>query len=100
MGIVAEGSRSSTATMETSSSRSARGWGNGHFFMRASLGIKLIWFKKEEIKEQNFRLEVGEKFGWSSNLYFNFSKPRLAIVTKLSHCLFDILGGIIQGNWN
>lgn len=62
------------------------------FFMRASWELDSFGLKKEEIKER-FQTEVGKKFGMEFNLYFNFPKPRMAIfVSKLSHCLFDILG--------
>lgn len=64
----------------------------GLFFMRASWVLDSFGLKKEEIKER-FQTEVGGKFGMEFNLYFNFPKPRMAIfVSKLSHCLFDILG--------
>jgi formyltetrahydrofolate deformylase len=69
----------------------------GMFFMRASWELNSFGLKKEEIKER-FQTEVGEKFGMEFNLYFNFPKPRMAIfVTKLSHCLFDILGRYHSG---
>ncbi len=64
----------------------------GMFFMRASWELDSFGLKKEDIKTQ-FQTEVGEKFSMQFNLHFNFPKPRMAIfVSKLSHCLFDILG--------
>ena len=64
----------------------------GMFFMRASWELDSFGLKEEKIKER-FQTEVGEKFGMEFNLHFNFPKPRMAIfVSKLSHCLFDILG--------
>jgi len=44
---------------------------HGHVFHACFWELKLIWFKKEEIKER-FQTEVGEKFGMEFNLYFNF----------------------------
>ncbi len=64
----------------------------GMFFMRASWELDSFGLKKEEIRER-FETEVGEKFGMEFKLHFNFPKPQMAIfVSKLSHCLFDILG--------
>lgn len=62
------------------------------FFMRAAWELDSFSLKKEEISQQ-FELEVGAKFNMEFKLHFNFPKPRMAIfVSKLSHCLFDILG--------
>ena len=62
------------------------------FFMRAAWELDSFSLKKEEISQQ-FELEVGAKFNMGFKLHFNFPKPRMAIfVSKLSHCLFDILG--------
>ncbi|MBB6326368.1 formyltetrahydrofolate deformylase [Algoriphagus iocasae] len=62
------------------------------FFMRAAWELDSFSLKKEEIS-QRFELEVGAKFNMEFKLHFNFPKPRMAIfVSKLSHCLFDILG--------
>ncbi|MFN3996788.1 formyltetrahydrofolate deformylase [Algoriphagus sp.] len=64
----------------------------GLFFMRAAWELDSFLLKKEEIIAK-FKDEVGQKFGMEFKLYFNFPKPRMAIfVSKLSHCLFDILG--------
>ncbi|MBN3581675.1 formyltetrahydrofolate deformylase [Algoriphagus aestuarii] len=62
------------------------------FFMRAAWELDSFALKKEEIS-QRFELEIGNKFDMEFKLHFNFPKPRMAIfVSKLSHCLFDILG--------
>lgn len=64
----------------------------GRFFMRAAWELDSFALKKEEIAD-SFQQEVALKFGMEFRLHFNFPKPRMAIfVSKLSHCLFDILG--------
>ena len=64
----------------------------GRFFMRSAWEMDSFSLKKEEIAER-FEQEVGKRFKMEFTLHFNFPKPRKAIfVSKLSHCLFDILG--------
>lgn len=64
----------------------------GMFFMRAAWELESFSISKESIK-QKFEEEVAGKFGMDFRLHFNFPKPRMALfVSKLSHCLFDILG--------
>lgn len=64
----------------------------GMFFMRAAWELDSFHIPREEIKAR-FTAEVGIEFQMKFSLYFNFPKPRMAIfVSKLSHCLFDILG--------
>lgn len=64
----------------------------GLFFMRAAWELDSFSLKKDEIATR-FETEIGQKFGMEFKLHFNFPKPRMAIfVSKLSHCLFDILG--------
>jgi formyltetrahydrofolate deformylase len=64
----------------------------GRFFMRAAWELDTFSLQKQEIASR-FQEEVATKFGMEFKLHFNFPKPRMAIfVSKLSHCLFDILG--------
>ena len=64
----------------------------GLFFMRAAWELDSFSLTKDEIAPK-FQAEVGLGFGMEFKLYFNFPRPRMAIfVSKLSHCLFDILG--------
>lgn len=64
----------------------------GMFFMRAAWELDSFSLEKDEIASR-FRKEVGDRFKMDFKLHFNFPKPRMAIfVSKLSHCLFDILG--------
>lgn len=64
----------------------------GRFFMRAAWELDSFSLKKAEIADR-FELEVGKRFKMEFKLHFNSPKPRMAIfVSKLSHCIFDILG--------
>lgn len=64
----------------------------GMFFMRAAWELDTFSLGKEEILPR-FEAEVGERFSMETKLHFSDPKPRMAIfVSKLSHCLFDILG--------
>ncbi|WP_026950760.1 formyltetrahydrofolate deformylase [Algoriphagus mannitolivorans] len=64
----------------------------GRFFMRAAWELDSFALGKDEIASK-FQEEVAYKFGMEFSLQFNFPKPKMAIfVSKLSHCLFDILG--------
>jgi formyltetrahydrofolate deformylase len=69
----------------------------GMFFMRAAWELDSFHIPREEIKAR-FTAEVGIEFQMKFSLYFNFPKPRMAIfVSKLSHCLFDVLGRYHSG---
>ncbi|MEN2280624.1 formyltetrahydrofolate deformylase [Algoriphagus sp. SE2] len=62
------------------------------FFMRASWELDSFSIEKDEIASK-FEKEVALNFQMDFKLYFNLPRPRMAIfVSKLSHCLFDILG--------
>jgi formyltetrahydrofolate deformylase len=64
----------------------------GMFFMRAAWELDSFSLGKAEILPR-FEEEVGQRFRMEIKLHFDFPKPRMAIfVSKLSHCLFDILG--------
>ncbi|GAB2475200.1 formyltetrahydrofolate deformylase [Algoriphagus taiwanensis] len=64
----------------------------GRFFMRASWELDSFALREDEISPR-FQEEVAGRFGMEFSLHFNFPKPKMAIfVSKLSHCLFDILG--------
>ncbi|MBN3521332.1 formyltetrahydrofolate deformylase [Algoriphagus lutimaris] len=61
------------------------------FFMRAAWELDSFSLQKDEIA-QKFEEEVGQKFKMDFKVHFNFPRPKMAIfVSKLSHCLFDIL---------
>ncbi|SNS42182.1 formyltetrahydrofolate deformylase [Belliella buryatensis] len=71
----------------------------GLFFMRACWELDSFGLKKSEIKKV-FEQEIGKRFNMDFQLYFNDRKPRMAIfVSKLSHCLFDILSRYYSGQF-
>ena len=65
---------------------------NGHFFMRIEWALDNFAIERDKIGEY-FNTLLAKRFNIRFNLYFNDVKPRMALfVTKLSHCLFDLLG--------
>lgn len=70
------------------------------FFMRIEWELKDFLVPQEKI-EDYFRTLYGQKYGMDFRLYFSDVKPRMAIfVSKLSHCLFDMLARYTAGEWN
>ena len=67
-------------------------------FLITHLGF--VPFSEEKI-EDYFRTLYGQKYEMDFRLYFSDVKPRMAIfVSKLSHCLFDMLARYTAGEWN
>lgn len=72
---------------------------NGVFFMRLTWDMQDFNIAKEQIK-QRFDNQIGKAYGMQTELYFSEQVPRLAVfVSKLSHCLYDILYRIESGEW-
>lgn len=72
----------------------------GDFFMRAEWELGTFDIDKDHIL-QEFKAKVGQQFEMEYSLSFNFPKPRMALfVSKLSHCLFDILSRYYSGQFN
>ena len=70
------------------------------FFMRIDWELKDFLVPQEKI-EDYFRTLYGQKYEMDFRLYFSDVKPRMAIfVSKLSHCLFDMLARYTAGEWN
>ena len=70
------------------------------FFMRIEWEPKDFLVPQEKI-EDYFRTLYGQKYEMDFRLYFSDVKPRMAIfVSKLSHCLFDMLARYTAGEWN
>ena len=70
------------------------------FFMRIEWELKDFLVPKEKI-EDYFETLYGQKYDMIFRLYFSDVKPRMAIfVSKLSHCLFDMLARYTAGEWN
>lgn len=72
----------------------------GHFFMRIAWEIDSFQISREKIGEY-FETLIGKKFQMTWKLSFSDQKKRVAIfVTKLSHCLYDILYRFHSKEWD
>lgn len=70
-----------------------------HFFMRVEWELGGFSIPKEKI-EDYFKTLIGERFQMQWNLYFTEQVPRMAVfVSKVSHCLYDILQRWASGEW-
>ena len=70
------------------------------FFMRIEWELENFLVPQEKI-EDYFETLYAQKYGMSFRLYFSDTKPRMAIfVSKMSHCLFDLLARYTAGEWN
>jgi len=70
------------------------------FFMRLEWELKEFLVPKEKIHDY-FDTLYGQKYGMTFRLYFSDVKPRMALfVSKMSHCLYDILARYTAGEWN
>ena len=67
------------------------------FFMRTEFDLTEFLIPREKIEEY-FDTLFGKKYQIKFSLYFSDQKPRMALfVSKMSHCLFDILSRYISG---
>ena len=70
------------------------------FFMRLEWELENFLIPQEKI-EDYFATLYAQKYDMSFKLYFSDYKPRLAIiVSKMSHCLYDLLARYAAGEWN
>ncbi|MBD3276146.1 MAG: formyltetrahydrofolate deformylase [Candidatus Marinimicrobia bacterium] len=70
------------------------------FFMRVEFDLTAFSVEPEKIKDR-FITEVAEPYNMNWGLYFSDETPRMAVfVSKLPHCLFDIIARIESGEWN
>jgi len=69
------------------------------FFMRIEWELQGFLIPKDKIKEF-FSTQIAAKFSMTWNLFFSSEKPRMALfVSKMSHCLYDILSRYHSGEW-
>ena len=69
------------------------------FFMRIEWELKDFLIPQEKI-EDYFETLYAQKYGMNFRLYFSDTKPRMAIfVSKMSHCLYDLLARYTAGEW-
>lgn len=70
------------------------------FFMRIEWELESFLVPQEKI-EDYFGTLYAQKYEMNFRLYFSDAKPRMAIfVSKLSHCLYDMLARYTAGEWN
>ena len=69
------------------------------FFMRVEWELKGFAIPEEKIDDY-FGTLVGQKFQMEWQLHFSSQRPRMALfVSKMSHCLYDILQRCVSGEW-
>ena len=69
------------------------------FFMRIEWELDGFLIPREKISDYISTL-YGQRYQMSFNLYFSDKRPRMAIfVSKLSHCLYDLLSRWKSGEW-
>ena len=73
---------------------------DGVFFMRIEWEMDEFIIPREKLKDYINTLYAANH-NITFNLYFNDEKPRMAIfVSKMSHCLYDLLARYKAGEWN
>lgn len=70
------------------------------FFMRVEWSLEQFTIPREKI-EDYFNTLFAIKYNMKFRLYFGDSRPKMAIfVSKMGHCLFDLLAHYSAGDWN
>ena len=70
------------------------------FFMRIEWELDKFLIPREKIEEYISTL-YAQRYHMTFNLYFNDIRPRMAIfVSKMSHCLYDLLARYKSGEWD
>ncbi len=69
------------------------------FFMRVKWDLVDFQIPKEKI-EDYFQTLIAQRYEMNFRLYFSDVKPRMGIfVSKMSHCLYDLLSRYAMGEW-
>mgnify|MGYP000097265431 CR=1 FL=1 len=69
------------------------------FFMRVEWQLNNFLIPREKISDF-FQVQIAAKYAMKFELYFSDIRPRMALfVSKLHHCLFDILSRYQAGEW-
>lgn len=72
---------------------------DGMFFMRIEWELDAFLIPRNKINEYIDTL-YAQRYQMQFNLYFNDERPRMAIfVSKMSHCLYDLLARYRAGEW-
>ena len=70
------------------------------FFTRIEWELEGFMIPRDKIKDY-FSTLYAQKYNMDLRLYFSDEKPRMAIfVSKMSHCLFDMLARYTAGEWD
>lgn len=70
------------------------------FYMRVEWELESFDIPKEKIADY-FNTLIAQKNNMTFEIHFSDYKPRMAIfVSKMSHCLFDLLARYTAGEWN
>ncbi|MDR0712549.1 MAG: formyltetrahydrofolate deformylase [Prevotellaceae bacterium] len=70
------------------------------FFMRVEWDLENFSIPQEKISDY-FETLIAKKYGATFSIYFTEQRPRMAIfVSKMSHCLYDMLARYSAGEWN
>lgn len=73
---------------------------DGMFFMRLEWDMDEFLIPRDKIKEYVQTLYAA-RYDMTFNLYFSDERPRMAIfVSKMSHCLYDLLARYKAGEWD
>jgi len=73
---------------------------DGMFFMRIEWELEGFLIPREKI-EDYFNTLYSTRYKMAFHLYFSDQKPRMAIfVSKMSHCLYDLLARYKSGEWD
>jgi formyltetrahydrofolate deformylase len=72
----------------------------GLFYMRVEWELAKFVIPREKIADY-FETLIAGKYAMKFDLHFSDKRPRMAIfVSKMSHCLFDILSRYVGGDWD
>jgi formyltetrahydrofolate deformylase len=70
------------------------------FYMRIEWELEDFLIPQEKIADF-FGTLIAARYNMTWNIYFSDKRPRMAIfVSKLSHCLYDILSRVHAGEWD
>lgn len=70
------------------------------FFMRVEWSLEKFSIPQEKISDY-FETLIAKKYEATFSIYFTEQRPRMAIfVSKMSHCLYDMLARYSAGEWN
>lgn len=73
---------------------------DGMFFMRIEWELNDFLIPKDKI-EDYIKTLYAQRYQMTFNLYFNDERPRMAIfVSKMSHCIYDLLARYKAGEWD